>query len=132
MGNKSNWADALFPGSPRMRIGDGLVTGHASASRPYGNIVQIVQYVGVKVCVCCVCVGVCVCMYVCVWVGGVGGGVCVCMCCVWCVCVCVCSRNADSPGIWGGEPRTATSTFTQLLSSERPLKFNITLRPQKP
>ena len=32
--------------------------------------------------------------------------------------------------IWGGEPRTSTSTFTQLLSSE--FKFKVALRPQRP
>ena len=31
-----------------------------------------------------------------------------------------------------GEPRTATSTFTQLLSSAAPSQFNVTLRPQRP
>ena len=30
------------------------------------------------------------------------------------------------------EPRTATSTFTQLLSSEELFKYNVALRPQKP
>ena len=31
-----------------------------------------------------------------------------------------------------GEPRTATSTFTQLLSSVLLFKFNVALRPQRP
>ena len=31
-----------------------------------------------------------------------------------------------------GEPRTSTSTFTQLLSSDSPFKFTVASRPQKP
>ena len=34
--------------------------------------------------------------------------------------------------IRGGEPGTATSTFTQLLRSEELFKFDVTLRPQRP
>ena len=34
--------------------------------------------------------------------------------------------------IWDREPRTATSTFTQLLSSDTMFKFSVALHPQRP
>ena len=42
-----------------------------------------------------------------------------------------CFTSTETVGAIGdGEPRTSTSTFTQLLSSE--IQFNVALRPQRP